>query len=650
MFPIRLMVCGALLVHLMGTPLVLPAASAPVSRVGSVRTEDLPDDLAACLDLARQSNSAHALAHQRDVLEHAEALSDGRPEDRAEVQRQLAVLDWKYELRDEAARDRLNRATEGPEAAKAWLALARLEMARERHAEARTAAEEAERVAKRKETRRKARLVRARAAISRAGASRRQGASGLSKELREAYMLALENVQAEPGLLDPAKLLLRSSILLADGQSALLAWHSYYHVTGDTPPQELPNGVAEAGAALRGLLPRLGTPALTTDEHIELVDLLRRTHFHEAAAWLALDPALDPAAAKDPRCRDAVAYANFVRDLRESVNEHYRELAIRRVNRRSTGRLNREVVSATRKLYRAVEPGKQLPSGSEERWSWLLERFGTLGSLGFTAGFYDLHMGHVVIDQTRPVTQYDQTADFRFVALDHIISNGFQSWAWETGAAHGGWAEVDTMIQVRPAYTDGAINAWRQLHDEEAYAEFLEEIERETARDDERATENPVAFLPGLRSRLQLQAAEALKARLRESGLTEDELRLGFIQEATRSVIEHSIFAHEGRHAIDKRLGIEGTPTLEYRAKLSQMAFAEHPRLAIGSILSPNIGNKSPHGQANERALRGVLKWMKKHADEIEELDLDRPLLPQLDRLTDDQLRACFRSMDPLAK
>jgi hypothetical protein len=41
---------------------------------------------------------------------------------------------------------------------------------------------------------------------------------------------------------------------------------------------------------------------------------------------------------------------------------------------------------------------------------------------------------------------------------------------------------------------------------------------------------------------------------------------------------------------------------------------------------------------------------MQTHAGEIAQLDPDAPLLPQLDKLTDDQLRAAFRSMDPLAK
>jgi hypothetical protein len=47
--------------------------------------------------------------------------------------------------------------------------------------------------------------------------------------------------------------------------------------------------------------------------------------------------------------------------------------------------------------------------------------------------------------------------------------------------------------------------------------------------------------------------------------------------------------------------------------------------------------------------MKGLVSWMKKHADEISKLDLDLPLLPQFDLLTDEQIRAAFRSMDPEA-
>ena len=84
----------------------------------------------------------------------------------------------------------------------------------------------------------------------------------------------------------------------------------------------------------------------------------------------------------------------------------------------------------------------------------------------------------------------------------------------------------------------------------------------------------------------------------------------------------------------------------EFTAKL---AFAPEPRLALGAIISASIGDSTPHGKANLAIMKGLVQWMIQHANEIAALDAERPLLPQLDLLTDEQLRAAFRSMDRLA-
>jgi len=48
--------------------------------------------------------------------------------------------------------------------------------------------------------------------------------------------------------------------------------------------------------------------------------------------------------------------------------------------------------------------------------------------------------------------------------------------------------------------------------------------------------------------------------------------------------------------------------------------------------------------------MKGLLAWMQAHARELPALDPSRPLLPQFDCLTDEQMREAFRSMDRWAK
>ena len=105
----------------------------------SYSAASLPDDVGVLLEEARKAKFTHDLKRERRLLEHAENL-EGPAEDLAEVQRLLALLDWKHLGKFEAARDRLIRAAEGAEPADAWLAMARMEQAREAFPAAREAA------------------------------------------------------------------------------------------------------------------------------------------------------------------------------------------------------------------------------------------------------------------------------------------------------------------------------------------------------------------------------------------------------------------------------------------------------------------------------------------------------------------------------
>src|SRR6185503_15074771 len=106
--------------------------------------------------------------------------------------------------------------------------------------------------------------------------------------------------------------------------------------------------------------------------------------------------------------------------------------------------------------------------------------------------------------------------------------------------------------------------------------------------------------------------------------------QVAFDQAMNRS----GIYGHEGRHAIDKRLPERFTPAdLEYRAKLSEIAFSPVPRMPLAIMISPIVGDPTPHGQANARVMRGLHAWMQAHAGEIRGLDPHLPLLPQVPRL-----------------
>lgn len=108
---------------------------------------------------------------------------------------------------------------------------------------------------------------------------------------------------------------------------------------------------------------------------------------------------------------------------------------------------------------------------------------------------------------------------------------------------------------------------------------------------------------------------------------------------------------HEGRHAIDRASGKRYEPyELEYRAKLSEIALAPSPRQALQSVLHFDIGGNAPHGKANEQLAKGLVQWMEAHRDAIAGYDPTLAPLLQADKLTDAQIVAAVKSLDPMAK
>jgi len=142
--------------------------------------------------------------------------------------------------------------------------------------------------------------------------------------------------------------------------------------------------------------------------------------------------------------------------------------------------------------------------------------------------------------------------------------------------------------------------------------------------------------------------------RLRRQYLTRlhDEVkqRETFIARAEGDRFQSSILLHEGRHAIDAAEKFNGSAAdREYRAKLSEVALAGAPRDALGVIFAGVVGGKSPHGEATERLARGLIGWMQVHRTEIHDLKAGN-LMTQIDVLTDDQIRAAARSLDPFSQ
>jgi hypothetical protein len=466
--------------------------------------------------------------------------------------------------------------------------------------------------------------------------------TSLRQTLRGDVAALRQMVRANPGQTRLAKTLVNASVLTGSGDALLDGWHSYFLIgTGDTARGVLLN----ARHALDAILPGRN---LTSVDQRALRDALAGSRFFDAAAVVAM-MSHDTATSARSRAEELVQYARFLNGVERATNDYYRQVALGRTD---TTEWHRQYTRLSTALWpHLVWPGVSPKFDTRRLASELDARFGTYVNFGKTSGYNDLHMGHRVVDERRRVTQYGHSADLRFVALDAMTSDGFQTWLWDGRAGHGGWATKEMIVQVRPNYADATLDAWSVIADPVRRALRDRELAADSISDLERARSTPVAYFPSVPVRMRRDAENVLVDSLVSAGLSGSQLEGAFERLYGDAVQEASIFVHEGRHAIDKRIGTPKlSQDLEYNAKLSELAFAPRPKLSITGIMLGNLGDETPHGKANERLARGLLSWMEAHRAEIRGLDPDAPLLPQLPLLTDAQLRATAASLDPMAR
>jgi hypothetical protein len=284
----------------------------------------------------------------------------------------------------------------------------------------------------------------------------------------------------------------------------------------------------------------------------------------------------------------------------------------------------------------------------------LNRRFDMEGYSGTTVNYYGLLMGHIIHKELKEINQYGYKTRFTYISVDRLMSRDFTSWYGTTNV--GGWGDSATIIQVRKAYMSEPFTLLNWMTDPAARKATLDEIDRKKEADYALCKTDRYAEPTFLAEHLKFSEASKIYKHLSDSGLRGMQLNIAFVDEIFRLTIASTIFAHEGRHAIDQLYFPAIFKTMsdderELRAKFSEVIFSLDPRMAFtGSILGSTLDANTNHGLANKRFCRIIADWMAAHQREIPGLDKDTPLLMQFDLLTDPQLITICKSADPLAR
>ena len=569
-----------------------------------------------------------------------EAAHDSSIRRRAAAERMLGLIDWRFYKEDGQARAHFGAALATQSDTPATLIeLARLSTSEGRYRQAFDFASRA-RISAIDDVARRNAILQMGNAVSESALSAlldddadtraEQIDSSAASAVRELSSL----VRASPGRGEESREMLLSALVASDGAAAAIAVHSYFLI--DVGEASIQTSIPATVAELERALPSWRGRETSRTLRLQLAALFTRARLIEAAALVA------------PPNADVVTYARYCRRMAHVAEDYYRRSLLGQAR---ADELTRAYIHTTRDLWpRLTWKGKApafYPAGADAE---LGRRFGTIIQLGVTGGFYDMHMGHVVGVEQRTVTQYGRQARPTFVVIDGVVTNGLQSWAWDDAGGHGGWQRSDTIVQVRPVFVEHAVSLWVSA-DSSRRAGEAASIAADSALDWRLAAVDSIGYLPGVAARLRRDGRDALIDSLRRAGVPDSALGATFIRVASKLIRESSIIAHEGRHAIDDAVFPPLAPEQrEYQAKLSEVAFAPHPKIILSSIVHPNIGDATPHGRANARVMLGLIRWMRANASSIPGLDMSRPILPQLPLLTDAQIRRAFRGMDPLAR
>ena len=601
--------------------------------------------LAAVLFLVggAQSSAAATLAEAQSLYERNKVAESERAFaalsadtgasslDRSAAERQLARIAWLIDADASRAVDHLQRATAigGDRCADAAL-LARVLRESGRGDQAFSRQDELLAACEAPDGKDSVRVQLARALLDRSMGDPASRAALLAAAMDQGAKLSdRSNVEG-------ARVRLGAALLTGDAPDALAAWKDYFWLDSEDAPKVLA-GLQATARFTAGL-----APAASIDDRLALSELLTRAGFIEEARRYAELHALGQHAAGRPLWRKLSAHWDALRKVREVEIRVNRGLAR---GKRDETSLEQAAKEATMSLMAA--------SGAKgDPREILREHYGLVATVGQTSGYPSIHLGHLIEDESDRVTQYGKSADVRMMVIDNMVGNGFESWLWDGSAMVGGWTANGIIVHVRPGYVRSPMQAFRLTYDSKDRRRVIARQKERAAADIAALKARPVATLEGLNDRLQLQLVDQVWNGALGRAVDRDEAKRLFLADYSRANLDQSIRVHEGRHAIDNSLGLKDNvdqAVLEYQAKLAELALTAYPRMALENM-NRSLEGEGPHDRGGARVFAGFKAWMETHTDQVIGYDPTVPVLAQLDKLTDGQMREIAASLDPLAK
>ena len=602
----------------------------------------------AQLQAAYKAEGSLQLENSRNLFLEVILNDTATKEEQCKALRSLAIQDWKFYKDYDAAIKRLLKADSiGDYRSETWIVAHRIELEARNYTKAMEAAKKSMEIAASSADKIYAQYKYCSAVLKQALFQLDNHIEPNSVLLKEASDMLQEIVTINPTHVNAAETLLGISLLRTDGDMALKGWLSYYRFSDIESVYEY---FKEPATQLKTILSKWNTTPLNTEEKITLIKALGDTRFYTYAGMMAtlFITNENNNLKNNKEVQHIVAYSKYLKNLKTYTNEYYRQMTL---EKGSTEEYLSLITSTSEKLYTEATAGKKVKDTFSMRQfrNFIRSEFGTVSILGRTSSsnILGLVMGQIVNERIRKVEQYGHSADFSFTELDMMVSNGYPSWYWEDRGA-GGFAIEGGFLRVKKMFKHLGISAWETVTDSVKRKKAEKKICKTLLESTQSTDKNTV--LAGLASKLELDALDQLYAQVLQEGYEGVALQLKFIEKYDQYRDNATMFAHEGRHSLDKVVLQEkyrtlGIPTIEYRARLSQIVFGESPKLELANMV--NGTGSTGSGLANAMIVEVAEKWIKEHPQEINGFDASKLPIAQLYLLTNLQIITIYRAVDP---
>ncbi|WP_299677554.1 hypothetical protein [uncultured Dokdonia sp.] len=605
----------------------------------------------AQLQAAYRAEGSLQLTTSKSLFEKVSVNDKSTKEEKCKALRSLAIQDWKFYKDKETAYKRLIVADSiGDYRSETWIIISRIAQEAGEYEKALHAAKTSEQIATSNADKQYAKYKYSNIVLTQAITQYDANATINTTALKEASMMLQEVLAVNPTNVNAANVLVGISLLLEDGDTALKAWLAYYRFADISSVYDY---LKEPAITLEKILLKWNKEALNNDDKIALVKALAQSRFYTYARLMAINFTSkgNTFLKNNVDLQHIIGYANHLEEVKKYTNEYYRKMTL---DKGSTEKYLSFITDTSEELYEkltATETVKDTFSMQNFR-SLIRSKFGTVAMIGRTSSsnIMGLVMGQIVNERVREVEQYGHSAAFNFTELDMMVSNGYPSWYWEDRGA-GGFAIRGGFLRVKKMFKYLGISAWESVTDAVKRKKAENKIRKTLLESSISSDKNTV--LAGLASKLELDALDQLYKELLQEGYTGITLQLKFIEQYDLYRDNATMFAHEGRHSLDRIVLQEaytalGTATIEYRARLSQIVFSESPKLELANMVSGTGTTGS--GMANTMIVEVAEEWIKTNTSKINGYDKNKIPIAQLYLLTNDQIKSIYRNVDPFYK